>query len=149
MNFLGSIGDLTAYHLETDGLTERRNQEVQAYLRAFVAYNQKDWKQWLPMAQIAIDGKPAAATGISPFFMTHGYDMQAIEMSDAYEEDKLISANISTNLNPRQRGEAMVQRMREAYEWAQAAIAMAQQTQEEQANRGRAAPVTYKVGDKV
>ena len=64
----------TAYHPETDGATERRNQEIQAYLRAFVAYNQKDWKRWLPMAAVALNAKPATTTGISPFFMTHGYE---------------------------------------------------------------------------
>ena len=33
--------------------------------------------------------------------------------------------------NPRQRGEALVSKLKEAHEWAQAAMAMAQQTQEE------------------
>ena len=32
----------TAYHPETDGSTERANQEVQAYIRAFVAHAQDD-----------------------------------------------------------------------------------------------------------
>jgi transposase InsO family protein len=32
----------TAYHPETDGSTERANQEVQAYIRAFVAHTQDD-----------------------------------------------------------------------------------------------------------
>ena len=132
----------TAYHPETDGATERRNQEVQAYLRAFIAYNQKDWRKWLPMAQIAIDGKPSTTTGISPFFMTHGYDVRAIETSAGYDNER-------SNPSPRERGEAMVAKMKEAYEWAQAAMAAAQQTQQEYANRGREAPTTYKVGDKV
>lgn len=33
----------TAFHPETDGATERANQEVQAYLRAFVTYSQTNW----------------------------------------------------------------------------------------------------------
>jgi transposase InsO family protein len=32
----------TAYHPETNGAIERRNQEVETYLRAFIAYNQAD-----------------------------------------------------------------------------------------------------------
>ena len=132
----------TAYHPETDGATERRNQEIQAYLRAFVAYNQKDWKRWLPMAAVALNAKPATTTGISPFFMTHGYEVRPIEMTARFDEQP-------KNPNPRERGEAMIQKLKDASEWAQAAMAAAQQSHEEYANRGREAPVTYKVGDKV
>lgn len=135
----------TAYHPETDGATERRNQEVQTYLRAFIAYNQKDWKRWLPTAQIALDGKPSTTTGISPFFMTHGYDVRAIETNPSLDDD----GRRNVNPNPAQQGEAMVAKMKEACEWAQAAMAAAQQIQQDYANRGREAPITYKVGDKV
>ena len=108
----------TAYHPETDGATERRNQEIQAYLRAFVAYNQKDWKKWLPMATVALNAKPASTTGISPFFMTHGYEIRPIEMTAQFDEEP-------KNPNPRKRGEAMVQKLKNASEWAQAAMAAA------------------------
>ena len=100
----------TAYHPESDGATERRNQEIQTYLRAFVAYNQRDWKKWLPLAQIALDGKPAATTGISPFFMTHGYETRSVEMSDACDD---VGGEPT---NPRQRGEALVSKLKEAHE---------------------------------
>lgn len=33
----------TSFHPQTDGATERANQEIQAYLRAFVTYAQTDW----------------------------------------------------------------------------------------------------------
>ena len=74
--------------------------------------------------------------------MTHGYDVRAIEILASYDCENKAS-------NPKERGEAMVAKMKEAYEWAQAAMAVAQQTQEEYANQGRTAPMTYKVGDKV
>ena len=32
----------TAYYLQTDGLTERMNLMIEAYLRAFVEWEQKD-----------------------------------------------------------------------------------------------------------
>ena len=68
----------TAYHPETDGSTERANQELETYLRAFVAYKQEDWIDWLPLAQISICNKPATSTQISPFFMMHGYNAEVI-----------------------------------------------------------------------
>jgi hypothetical protein len=30
------------------------NQEVQAYMRAYIDYAQQDWSHWLPAAQLAI-----------------------------------------------------------------------------------------------
>jgi hypothetical protein len=55
----------TAYYPETDSSTERRNQEVETFLRAFVSYNQQDWGKLLPTTQVALDNLPAASTGIS------------------------------------------------------------------------------------
>lgn len=49
------------------------NQEIQALLRAYISFNQDDWAQWCPAAQMALNARTSAATGISPFFATHGY----------------------------------------------------------------------------
>ena len=82
--------------------------------------------------------------------MTHGYDVRPIELSPEYEnEPRKTNGDENGNPNPQERGEAMVAKLKEACEWAQAAMAATQQNQQEQANRGRQAPVTYKVGDKV
>lgn len=132
----------TAYHPETDGATERRNQEVETYLRTFVAYEQNDWVQWLPLAQIALDNRPATSTGISPFFLTHGYDADAIT---TIEE----TARPRRSTTPHAAGLAIVEKFQEAQEFAQSAMAVAQQRQEHYANQQREVPHTYKVGDKV
>jgi transposase InsO family protein len=43
----------TAYHPQTNGQTERFNQELEQYLRVFCDYRQDDWVKWLPIAQFA------------------------------------------------------------------------------------------------
>jgi len=43
----------TAFHPQTDGQTERLNQTIEAYLRAFVSKEQDDWVRLLPMAEFA------------------------------------------------------------------------------------------------
>ena len=68
----------TAFHPETDGAQERSNQEIEVYLRAFTSYSQDDWASLLPTAQLALNNRPATATGMSPFFMTHGYHQDTI-----------------------------------------------------------------------
>ena len=63
----------TAYHPQTDGGLERMNQEVQAYLQNCLNHKQSDWAQWLPMAQLALNGRHQEGIGTSPFFATHCY----------------------------------------------------------------------------
>ena len=40
----------TAFHHQTDGLTERVNQVIEAYLRPYINQEQDDWVDLLPMA---------------------------------------------------------------------------------------------------
>ncbi|XP_044724606.1 reverse transcriptase (RNA-dependent DNA polymerase) domain-containing protein [Hirsutella rhossiliensis] len=60
----------TAYHPQTDGGPERMNQEIEAYLRAYVSYVQDDWGELLPAAQLALNNRESAATKISPFSLS-------------------------------------------------------------------------------
>ncbi|KAI1000265.1 hypothetical protein K3495_g7933 [Podosphaera aphanis] len=53
----------TAYHPQTDGATERANQEVQTSLRVYVTYTQHDWSKRLPAAQIAINNRDVMSLG--------------------------------------------------------------------------------------
>ena len=50
------------------------NQEIQAYLRVFINQQQSDWKRWLPVAQLSLNGRYHSVLRMSPFFATHGYD---------------------------------------------------------------------------
>ncbi|MDA4132955.1 MAG: DDE-type integrase/transposase/recombinase, partial [Thaumarchaeota archaeon] len=52
----------TAFQPETDGSTERANQELERYLRAFATYAQDDWEKLLPAAMMATNNKPSATT---------------------------------------------------------------------------------------
>uniref|UniRef100_A0A0W0G4B7 Integrase catalytic domain-containing protein n=1 Tax=Moniliophthora roreri TaxID=221103 RepID=A0A0W0G4B7_MONRR len=43
----------TAFHPQTDGETERVNQEIEVYLRAFCSKEQTRWKEYLPLVEFA------------------------------------------------------------------------------------------------
>ena len=43
----------TAFHPQTDGQTERQNQTLEQYLRAYVGDNQASWTALLPLAEFA------------------------------------------------------------------------------------------------
>ena len=47
----------TAYHPQSDGQTERTNQELESYLRIFVGERQDNWARLLPMAEFAYNNR--------------------------------------------------------------------------------------------
>jgi transposase InsO family protein len=63
----------TAFHPQTDGQTERLNQTIEAYLRAFVSYEQDEWVSLLPMAEFAYKNSTTNVTDMSPFYANHGF----------------------------------------------------------------------------
>src|ERR1700730_11899901 len=62
----------TAFHLQTDGQTERVNQEIEVYLRAYVDHLQDDWAKWLSTAEFALNNHEHSATKQTPFFLEFG-----------------------------------------------------------------------------
>ena len=72
----------TAFHPQTDGQTERQNSTMEAYLRAFVNFEQNDWPRLLPMAEFAYNNAKNASTGFTPFELNCGYHPRV-----SYEED--------------------------------------------------------------
>jgi hypothetical protein len=52
----------TAYHPQTDGQTERVNQELEEYLRIYVNERQNDWVDWLPIAQFCHNDRSHSVT---------------------------------------------------------------------------------------
>ncbi|ESK81286.1 hypothetical protein Moror_8459 [Moniliophthora roreri MCA 2997] len=63
----------TAFHPQTNGETERVNQEIEVYLRAFCSKEQTRWKEYLPLAKFAHNNRTHSVLKKSPFFMMMGY----------------------------------------------------------------------------
>lgn len=132
----------TAYRPQTDGGTERANQEVQHYVRIFVNYDQSDWPQMLAHAELAVNNRANSTTGFSPFFLEHGYNVEPIQLTDD-------TRSSGSTQNPVLRGEEFVSKLKEAHEFAEAALALAQETQERFYNQGHDPSFRFQVGDKV
>ena len=62
----------TAYHLQTDGQTERINQEIGTFLQHYMNYQQDDWTNWLAAAEFQYNDKRHAAMGKTPFELNFG-----------------------------------------------------------------------------
>ena len=63
----------TAYHPQTDGLTERTNQTLETYLRAYCSYQQDDWVDYLALAEFAFNNLVNSSTQQTPFFANLGF----------------------------------------------------------------------------
>ena len=67
----------TAYHPQTDGQTERTNQEIETYLRIFCTNNPKSWTDLLTTAEFQHNTAPHHSTKVSPFSLLLGYEPRA------------------------------------------------------------------------
>jgi len=66
----------TAFHPQTDRQTECMNQELEQYLWFFVDHRQKDWLEWLALAEFAINNKVHSMTKVSLFIANYGRELR-------------------------------------------------------------------------
>jgi len=63
-----------AFHPQTNGQTERVNQELEQYLRMFIDYRQKQWLDWLETVEFVYNNKAHLSTKTLPFKANYGQD---------------------------------------------------------------------------
>ena len=66
----------TAFHPQTDGQTKRQNLTLEQYLQTYIAYQQDDWVEWLPLAKFTYNSSWQSTTGESPFYLLIGQNSQ-------------------------------------------------------------------------
>ena len=62
----------TAYHHQTDGMSERAIRNVTQVLRGCIANDQLDWVERLPMVEFAINSTINESSSFTPFELTYG-----------------------------------------------------------------------------
>jgi len=73
-NKIGTKQNLsTAFHPQTDGLSERKNQWVEQYLRLVANAQQGDWSQWLTVASAVHNDHVNSTLGVTPIEALLGY----------------------------------------------------------------------------
>ena len=79
MNILGVKQRFsTAYHPQTDGFTERMNQEIETYLHIYCSQHPETWASYLPIAEFAHNTRPHSVTKISPFYALMGFEPRGL-----------------------------------------------------------------------
>jgi len=125
----------TVFHLQTDGQTERVNQELEQYLRMFIDHRQEQWLEWLGTAEFAYNNKVYSSTQIIPFKANYGQ-------------------NPRIGFKGRKKGKykgvkKFIKKMKEIQKEARAALGKAQDEMKKYTNKKRGEVDDYKVGDLV
>ena len=63
----------TAFHPQTDGVTERANRSIAQILRTMIQPDQRDWVEKLPLAEFALNSSISSLTGFAPFELNYGF----------------------------------------------------------------------------
>ncbi len=62
-----------AFHPQTDGESERVNQEIEQYLRIYGNFQQDNWATLLPIIEFTHNARPHRSTHKSPFEIWYGF----------------------------------------------------------------------------
>jgi len=125
----------TAFHPQTDRQTERMNQELEQYLKLFVEHRQKDWPEWLALAEFAVNNKAHIAIKMSPFMANYRKELRMGR--DIRKKGKVESAT------------EFVERMKKVHKEAGAALKKTQEEMKRYADRSRKETENWKKGDRV
>lgn len=129
----------SSFHPQTDGQSERAIQTLKTMLRGLVNHKQDDWDLYLPAAEFAYNNAVHSSTGVSPFFLNHGFHPRVPasllapvipSSSSSLDFDSFVSAQQSALADARK---SLLE-------------AQAQQIKHADAHRR---PHSYKVGDQV
>jgi len=99
------------------------NQELEQYLRFFVKHRQKDWPEYLALAEFAVNNKIHMATKVSPFMANYRKELRMGE--DIRKKGKVESAM------------EFVEKMKKVHEKAAAALKKMQEEMKRYMDRSR------------
>ncbi|XP_037833532.1 uncharacterized protein LOC112450623 isoform X7 [Kryptolebias marmoratus] len=130
-----SVSLSSGFHPQTDGQTERANQEVETKLRLLCSVNPAKWTENLPWVEQAINSLPSSATGLSPFFTVFGFQPPVISVQEG-------PAGVPSAY-------AAAHRCRRVWTRARKALLETSAVYSRVANRRRSKQPVYQVGQKV
>jgi hypothetical protein len=143
----------TAYHPQTNGLVERTNEVIAAALRHFVSADQRDWDEYLPFIEYALNDMYRQSTQSTAFRMNRitlpKNPFTAI--SRMANGGSALSSELTTwlgqsTLSP---GERTVVEAHERFAWARRCVHLAKERMKEKHDARQIAHHLYEVGQLV
>ena len=141
--FLVKKINTTAYHPQTDGLTERFNHTLCSMLAMYVSKHQRDWDRFIPFALFAYRTAVQESTKETPFYLIYGRD-------PCLPLDVVLSAPISKYASVDDYKQEVIRRTQEARYVAQQSIERAQFNQATNYDASKKTKDSeFRVGDRV
>ncbi|KAL0159610.1 hypothetical protein M9458_043335, partial [Cirrhinus mrigala] len=133
---VGTTSSLSSgHHPQTNGQTERANQQLERFLRCFAGEHQRSWARYLVWAELSNNLHTSSATNLSPFEVCYGYQPPVFEHQEP--EVDVPSA------------QQLVRRCRRLWNHARTAIQKANQRYTTQHRRRHPPGRLFHVGDRV
>ena len=133
---IGASASLSSgFHPQTNGQTERKNQEMEVALRCMVSNHPSSWSQQLLWVEYAHNTLTSSSTGLSPFQCAYGYQPP---LFPALEKEVSCPSV-----------QAFIRRCRRTWAQARTTLLHSVSRYTSTANRRRTRAPTYQVGQKV
>ncbi|KAK7896247.1 hypothetical protein WMY93_021572 [Mugilogobius chulae] len=133
---LGASASLSSgYHPQTNGQTERANQDLEAALRCVTSRHPASWSVHLPWIEYSHNSLVSSATGMSPFMAANGFQPPLFPS----QESQVSVPSIQRHL----------QRARRIWHEVRAALSRTAERNQRLADRRRSPAPEYKSGQKV
>ena len=135
-SLIGATVSLSSgYHPQSNGQTERLNQELEVGLRCLSSRNPASWSKQLIWVEYAHNTLPCSSTGLTPFQCVYGYQPPIF---DALEREVGVPA-----------AQALVRRCRRTWTRARQVLLHKSSEYKKAADRRRSKAPTYTQGQKV
>ena len=131
----------SSYHPMTNSACKRTNSTIAQTLHAYVDKDQKNWADFLPAAMMAIRSSPTSASGLSPFHLVFGKEMNL-------PIDTSLIPKTTLGLDAQRFFERLLERLKAAKEIAGSNIKISQE-KSKQRHDLKAKDPGLKVGDQV
>jgi len=125
----------TVFYPQMDRQIEQINQELEQYLRFFVDHQQKDWLEWLALAEFVVNNKVYMTTKVLLFMANYGKELRI--GGDIRKKRKVEKVT------------EFVERMKKIYEEAVVALKKMQEDMKRQTDKGRKESEVWKKSNRV
>lgn len=133
---MGAMVSLTlGHHTQSNGQTERLNQELEKGLHCLASWNPTSWSKYIMWVEYAHNTLPCTALGMSPFQCVFGYQPSLFP-----ELEREVSVPSAV---------AVIRRCRRAWALAQQNLLRSSLNYKQFADRRRRAAPSYKAGQRV
>ncbi len=86
----------TAFHPQTDRLSEQKNQWVEQYLQLVTSNDPKGWTHWLALATVVHNNHINTTTGLSPNQILFGYNPTLNSDKVLQTHNALVESRVQT-----------------------------------------------------